>query len=97
MVTRSALKSVTELRIASLRSVDNRDLGQDEVELAFTSVRTCYVCGKTEHRTERCHLRSKVPRKEWHINRVKRQQRQDEKETTQTESNFATATAFYDL
>jgi hypothetical protein len=73
-----------------------RASGDDEVELAFTSVRTCGVCGRKGHPTHKCFHRKNIPKEEWHSEKVKALQTEVTEGSPPPEAQFTT-TAFYDL
>jgi hypothetical protein len=72
------------------------DISADEaVELSFTTIPTCNVCGKKGHRTAVCFQKKRIPQKDWYVNQ-QQQQQQDEAPPADGKC-FAQAPAFYDL
>ena len=47
----------------------NKNDKDDPVVLSFAQLEgRCWCCGKTNHKSDKCRLREKIPKKEWAIN-----------------------------
>ena len=45
---------------------------EEPVTLSFAQLEgRCYCCGKTNHRSDKCRQREKIPKVEWAINKAK--------------------------
>ena len=51
---------------------NNNNDKDDPVVLSFAQLEgRCWCCGKTNHKSDKCRLREKIPKKEWAINKLK--------------------------
>ena len=49
--------------------------GQPEVELSFAQLQNaCYCCGKKGHGSDKCYKKDKIPKDEWYINKLQKQE-----------------------
>ena len=73
---------------------------REELELSFAQLQNaCYCCGKKGHSADKCYKRDSIPKEEWYINRLQKQetekirkQQQEEQQLLQVNSNTTNTT-----
>ena len=54
---------------------NNNNNEQPEVELSFAQLQNaCYCCGKKGHGSDKCYKKDKIPKDEWYINKLQKQE-----------------------
>ena len=67
---------------------ESNETNKEELELSFAQLENaCYCCGKKGHSSNKCYKKDTIPREQWYINKLQKQETQKIQQHLQVQNN----------